>query len=141
MRLFIRRKSIYHLILVLHTLFLSLPVSHAGDIVLCYKDAGQIDIEVKMPEGCSSCDQAGGNLEKQDPCFCVDIPLSRGAVEHSTLFRGGTSQGKPHAELQSFSSGECDPFSPDNIKVSILFTPPASTRSIHESLRTTVLRI
>lgn len=138
MRRFIRSKQIYCLILAMPVFFLALPVSHAGDIVLCYKNAGQIGIEVKMVEGCSSCNQTGGSLEKQNSCFCVDIPISRGAVEHSTLLPGGTSQGKPHAELQS-SSGESDPFSSD--KKSVLSPLPSFTRSIHESLRTTVLLI
>jgi hypothetical protein len=139
MKSLIRHKKIYYTFLTLHVLFLSMPVCHAGEIVLCYSDTGHIKIELKLSEECSSCNKSGSDSQEKDPCFCVDIPISKEADAHSALLSNGTVQAKPQLCLQSFSAKEFNLFSLD--RSSILSYRQHCKSPVHESLCTTVLLI
>jgi hypothetical protein len=139
MKSIIKHKQIYYIILTLHVFFLAMPVSHAGEIVLCYRDAGQIEIELKLSQECSSCNKSSDDSQEKDPCFCVDIPISKETDEHSTLVSSRTIQAKPLICLQPNTTKLVNPTSHDDLF--ILASYPHLKSTIHESLCTTVLLI
>jgi len=139
MKLLIRHKQIYFFFLTLHVLFLSMPVSHAGEIVLCYSDTGHIKIELKLSEECSSCNKPGDDSQEKDPCFCLDIPLSKEGYRHTTLLKSGTVQGKPQICLQSHIINLLNPSFQDEFCALVNITHFISP--IQKSLRATVLLI
>jgi hypothetical protein len=116
-----------------------MPVSHAGEIVLCYSDTGNVKIELKLSEKCSSCNKSGDDSQEKDLCFCLDIPLSKEGYRHTTLLNSGTVQVKPLICLQShtgifFNSSFHDGFF-SSLNCLHIKNP------VHESLRATVLLI
>jgi hypothetical protein len=139
MKSLIRHKKIYFFFLILHVLFLSMPVSHAGEIVLCYSDTGHIRIEFKLSEECSSCSKSGDDSQEKDPCFCVDIPISKEADEHSVLLSNGSIQPKPQICLQPNTSNWLTP-SPHDVKFTLANDLHVKSTT-HELLRSPVLLI
>ena len=139
MKSLIRHKQIFYIFLTLHVLFLSMPVCHAVEIVLCYSDMGYIKIELKLSEECSSCNKSDNDSQEKDPCFCLDIPISKEADEHSMLLSNGIIQAKPHFCLQLFSANEFNLLSLN--RSSILSYRQHGKSPVHESLCTTVLMI
>jgi hypothetical protein len=139
MKSLIRHKQIYYILLTLHVLFLSMPVCHAGKIVLCYSDAGHIKIELKLSDECSSCNKSGSDSQEKDPCFCLDIPISKQVDTHAALVSNGTVQPQPQSCFQSFSAREFNLFFLDSS--SILSYHSNCKNPVHESLRSTVLLI
>ncbi|MEW6077492.1 MAG: hypothetical protein AB1724_06765 [Thermodesulfobacteriota bacterium] len=139
MRQWIRHKQTGYILLILQAFFLSLPVSHAGDLVLCYRSAGQVEIEFKGQEGCASCTRPGEQPQDPSSCYCVDIPLSREATEHAAIPSSGSGQIMPDPCLSALTSGVvCPPCPGSGFFFSSFFL---CTHSVHESLRTTVLLI
>jgi hypothetical protein len=139
MKSFIRHKKIFYIILSLHSLFLAMPVSHAGDIVLCFKDTGQITLELKQSEECSSCIKSGNDPQEKDTCFCVDIPISKEADEHSALLNAVDIQVKPQICIQPKTDNLLNPSPHDGLFSLVNYYHLKSVA--HESLRTTVLLI
>jgi hypothetical protein len=141
MKSIIKNKQIYHIILTLQVLFLSMPVSHAGEIVLCYSDTGyKIDfksLEENSPE-CSSCDKSNDISQKQEMCFCIDIPISKAADENSTFLSTGTLPLKHHICLKHTTILP-NPSPHDGLFTIVNYLRLKSTT--HESLRTVVLLI
>ena len=138
MKAFIRQKRIYYIILTLHMLFLSMPVSRAGDIVLCYNEKGEIKIDLRLPEECHCCVTSGNFLQEKDLCYCVDVPISKQVEENPILLKCGDIQPQPQICLKSV------PFNLLNSLHDGLFTPahyPYLKNQIQELLHTTVLLI
>jgi hypothetical protein len=139
MKSIIKHKQLYYLFLTLHVLFLSMPVSHAGDIVLCYSDTGQIDIVLKLSEECSCCSKSCENSQEKDPCFCMDIPISKEVEQLSTLLSNGDIQAKPLVSPCSISANSINTSPNDGLlslaNYSYLNNP------VHQSLHSTVLLI
>jgi hypothetical protein len=139
MKSFIRHKQVYYFFLTLHVIFLSMPVCHAGDIVLCYSETGQIKMDFRLSEECSCCNKSILDSQVKDQCYCVDIPISKAADEHSALLSNRTIQARPHMCLQPQPITLIHPSTHDGVFASV--NSPYCTSPTHESLRTTVLLI
>ncbi len=139
MKLLIRHKQIYYIILALHVFFLSMPVSHAGDIVLCYSNTGHIKIELKLSDKCSCSHKNSDNIQENDPCYCVDIPISKEVDEHKTLLNNKTIQSKLQVYIQTNTTNLLNPSYHDGLFTLVNHLHFKSTAN--ESLRTIVLLI
>jgi hypothetical protein len=139
MKSIIRHKPIYYILLTLHVFFLAMPVSHAGEIVLCYSDSGHVEILLKLSEDCSSCNKSSDDSQEKDTCFCLDIPISKEVSEHSTLVSSGTIQAKPLICLQPNTTKLVNPTPHDGLSILINYSHSKSTT--HELLRSTILLI
>jgi hypothetical protein len=139
MKSLIQHKKLLYFIATLHVSFLFMPVSYSGDIVLCFRDTGRIEIGLKLAEGCSTCKQSGDDLQKKDPCFCVDIPISKESDGPSALSNSKTVQPRLQISLQPDTTDLVKPSYRDGLFASVdrlLFKSTAQ-----ELLRTVILLI
>jgi hypothetical protein len=139
MKSFIRHKQLFYSILSLHVFFLFMPVSQAGEIVLCYSNARCFEITLNPSKECSCCNEPSYESQEGNKCFCVDIPISKDADEHSTLLSNGTIQPKPQFCIQTHTANLLNPSHHDGL--SNLINYPHFKITTYESLRSTVLLI
>ena len=139
MKSIIKHKQLYLVFLTLNVIFLSLPVTHAGNMVLCYEDTGRVEIELKLSDDCSSCGKSGGLSQDKTLCYCVDIPISKDVDAHSVLLSSGGIQMTHPASLPSTTA--CRITSPPLDPLFSSVNHFHLSTVLHESLRTTVLLI
>ncbi len=138
MKSLIRHKKIFYSIVALHLFFLFMPVSHAGDIILCLGASDHFSIELKSSDECFSCTKSGRYSQEKDPCFCVDIPISKKAEEPATLLNNGIQP-----KLQTCLQFDTPQFLIPSYRDALFtFVDTLHVKSItHESLGTIVLLI
>ncbi len=139
MKSFIPNRYLYHLLVALYVIFLIMPASHAGEIVLCLCDAGHVKIELKLSDECSLCSKTCENSQEENSCFCLDIPISKKADTNLMLLKCRTVQATPWSCIQWISINKSDLFIVDqwfSLSTRTLYKNPA-----HESLNTMVLLI